>query len=509
MTKHGLLEKQQRTVVPKWHTSRNAARSDEQLSSTNRRAPRVDHSADEERDYATAIEEFRATPGPWFAGDLLIDALSRRDRDIAEEVATAVMEAEDRASRPLLEVAKAFLDGRIEREPDDYPAGIKALRARLRRLPKNSVGWVDLAFHLNLVGKFKEAHRAIATALELSPDNRFVLRSASRFYLNRGEHDRAHDVLKSARATPHDPWLLAAEIAMATAVRRGSGFWRVGREMVKDGGFAPLHISELASAVGTAQLEAAAPLRQIRTMFTASLEDPTANSVAQAEWAYRNHDDVATRPDFANRTDVAEARAWEAFVEGNFDEALHFGEAWFADEPFSSRPANLVAWMLSSIYGNYADAIAVLNRAILPNPTNPILLNNLAFALANLNEVRKARVYVDRAAARAETQEDRLVVSATRGLIAFRERRYAEGSRLYAEVINRASAANNIDDRIPTIASLYLAREVVLAGLENASSVAEGALNLAKRSSNTQVRELAKRLEPTLRQQTPLRSEET
>ena len=63
--------------------------------------------------------------------------------------------------------------------------------------------------------------------------------------------------------------------------------------MVKDGGFSPLQVSELASAVGTAELKANGPLRQIRTMFAASLEDPTANSIAQAEWAYRNDDEIA------------------------------------------------------------------------------------------------------------------------------------------------------------------------------------------------------------------------
>jgi tetratricopeptide (TPR) repeat protein len=472
--------------------------ADEQLSSTNQRAPSFERTADEERDYALAIEEFRATPGVWFGGDLLVDALSRGDEETARDVAVVVLAAGDQASRPLREIASAVVSGAVPEKQTSGQDSVKMLRSRLRHFDKNPVAWVDFAFHLNLAGKFKEAHRAIATALKLAPENRFVLRSASRFYLNRGEQDRAHAVLRNAATTPHDPWLVAAEIAVATAIGKGSRLWKAGRSMVKDHKFSPLHVSELASAVGTAELNAHGTLRQIRTMFTASLEDPTANSIAQAEWAYRNHNEIGVRPDLAGRKDIAEARAWEAFLEGKFDDALRFAQAWLSDEPFSSRPANLISWLLTSIYEDYAGAVALLSKAIIPNPTNAIILNNLAFALANLNEVKKARTYVDRASSCTDSEEDKVVVMATRGLIAFREKRYKEGMRLYLEAINRSAASNSVDERIPTVASLYLAREMVMARLEDADLVARNALNAARRSSSAHVRELAKTLEPTL-----------
>ena len=62
---------------------------------------------------------------------------------------------------------------------------------------------------------------------------------------------------------------------------------------------------------------------------------------------------------------------------------------------------------------------------------------------------------------------------ATRGLIAFREHRNDEGLALYLEAIDWSAKSSVADERFPAIASLYLAREMVLAQLEDADSGGE------------------------------------
>ena len=62
--------------------------------------------------------------------------------------------------------------------------------------------------------KSQKAERAIRAALQLAPNNRFVLRSAARF-IHIGEPEIARTLLVGAEAIQSDPWLMASEIAIA------------------------------------------------------------------------------------------------------------------------------------------------------------------------------------------------------------------------------------------------------------------------------------------------------
>src|SRR5207249_5632885 len=168
---------------------------------------------------------------------------------------------------------------------DRYPR-IAALRGRLKKDPRQALAWANLALEYASLGLRDKAKRAMNAGLSLAPSNRFLLRSAARLRLHLNEPEEARALLLRQPKTRHDPWLLSAEIAIATVLGKPSRLIRDGREMVEGAEFAPAHLAELASALGTVEL-LSGKTKAARKLFHRSLEAPTDNSVAQAVWASR------------------------------------------------------------------------------------------------------------------------------------------------------------------------------------------------------------------------------
>jgi Flp pilus assembly protein TadD len=498
--KRGLLDAEARPIVPRWRPFDEALRRDDlSASTTASRAPQLD--SIDTLNYERSLQEFRENRSAWFGGNVFVEALARDDLAAAAEIGTFLLSGQSDASPMLRELATQHLNPEdIQPESTaNYRVQIGRLRHRLRVFPRNGIAWADLGYHLNLAGQFREAGRALAVAVQLAPNNRFVLRAAARFHIHHERFEQAQAILNASAATSRDPWLLAAEIGAATSGKRRSRHLQHARTIVKDGVFSPLQSSELASAVGTAELLFEAPRRQIRTMFAASLQDPTENSLAQAEWAARRCDGITEKPRLDDRVDTHEARAWDNFVNGKFDDAATFAQAWLKDQPFAPMPAQLLSWILSSLNDDYTGAIDILRRALRPNPNDSGLLNNIAFSYASLNETRKARIYIERAALCCDDDDEdsRLIIAATRGLIAFREHRPDQGRSLYLDVIERAMTTK-ADNRIAAMAWTHLAREEVLAQSDFAPTAAAKALDHGHASKEVTVRALIDHVEPIL-----------
>ena len=69
-------------------------------------------------------------------------------------------------------------------------------------------------------------------AVQLSPNNRYVIRCATRLFSHYGEIERAQHILRHNDFIKKDPWLLSADIAVATMQGRMSPFLKKGIELV-------------------------------------------------------------------------------------------------------------------------------------------------------------------------------------------------------------------------------------------------------------------------------------
>src|SRR6185295_6008504 len=97
---------------------------------------------------------------------------------------------------------------------------IKALKQRRIAEPRNAFVWSDLARLYVLVGLRDQAERAMQVALSLAPFDRFIVRSAARFFLHSSNPDRSLQILRRNERTKLDPWLMAAELAFSSVVNK-------------------------------------------------------------------------------------------------------------------------------------------------------------------------------------------------------------------------------------------------------------------------------------------------
>ena len=364
----------------------------------------------------------------------------------------------------------------------DVHNSVHALRQKVKDEPRNALLWTELAREYVLLGLFDKAETAMDIAVSLGRHNRFVLRSAARLYLHIGKSDKGHYVLMRSEATRYDPWLLSAEIAMSSALERTSKNVSTGRRMLQDDSIFLFHKNELASAVGTLEL-CNGKLKSARDLFKTALAAPTENSVAQIEWAHRRQHipgiDVDLDRMRAETPRSFEARAWDHFINARYQEAFDQSFQWFYDQPFSSRPVRFGSFVGCCVLEDFQNAEILIRYGLNANPKDRILLNNLAFMYASSGELRRAKAefkkiqldYVKEAS-------DKIPITATEGLLAFRGGNPIAGRALYEQAISLAAEEKFRTSR--ALASIYLAREEALAQTENA----EKALEIASREVN-------------------------
>src|SRR2546426_392783 len=359
----------------------------------------------------------------------------------------------------------------IDLEADVLRLRIRSLRLQLRDTPRNALLWVDLARAYSMIGQRDQSVHAMERALRLVHNNRFVLRSAARLFVHIDEPDRAHEVLIHAERTREDPWLLAAEIAVATVADRRALFVKHGRRLLEHGDFPPLHTTELASAIATLDM-ASGDVKGARQLFTDSLIDPTDNSLAQAGWASTKISGVEVAAELLNKPRSFEARAFREFRDAHWEPAIRHCASWLLDEPFSSRPAALGSYLAGVTEQDYRLSEEFARRGLRANPEDPLLRNNLVVALANQGQVEEAVAEIKLITNPPE--ELRTTLLATEGLLRFRRGDPTAGRQLYLDSIERASRRR--ERYRAALAALHLAREELLAGTATAdATLAEAA----------------------------------
>jgi tetratricopeptide (TPR) repeat protein len=480
----GINEDRERQVVPLWRSFDNTTHRGELAPLST---PAVDRFSDEM--ISGLLREWKEIPSLSVASDLVSAAFTLGRFRIANDAAEFILSAKS-ATSPAKSIAVIYLDkGELPTGgsaatvlPGDEHIGITALqeylylgvretRRQLVAYPRNPVQWINLARLYTSLGVQEKADRAMQAALSMAPENRFVLRAASRFLLHLGRKDSAHRVLVNATNIKSDPWVLAAEIATAAAIGRPSKFIKAGRRLLEIQRHPLFHLSELASALGTLESKAG-NLRSARRLLELSLRHPAENSIAQAAWVSRKIGGIwvtGTSP-----TGSFEANAWLARNASKWRLALAEAARWQADQPFSSRPAIFGSYTASSVTEDYDLAVVFARQGLLSNPDDFALQNNLAFSLAMRGDVVDAdRILRDIKQSRL-SDVDKVVFEATSGLVAFRSGDAQTGRILYNSAVNQAKRLRNKSEYV---ARIYYALEELPLGSAGAEALRQQAID--------------------------------
>ena len=407
----------------------------------------------------------------------------------AHDAAEFVLQAKVGVSRPLEAVARRIVEGdaSLPISPVDVDhferyQRVNKLKHRLREWPRDALARVDLAREYTILGKRDKALKPIVTALALAPVSSFVIRSAARFFLNYGDPERALFVVRRAPRLVSDPWLLAAEIAVSGAAGKTSRFTRTARSMIVREDFAPKHISELAGALGTMELNSG-NRHHARRLFRAALEAPTENTLAQAEWVCSELPEL--EPEIASR---ASERSYEAMARVSLRQArwsavVENAKLWRLDEPFATRSARFGSYAALVVVEDFQGALEFADFGLATKPRDSLLLNNKAVALALMDrpsDAAKLLAQIETIGSRDSRQTP--VHLATTGLVQFRLGEPESGRKWYERAREETRRSKNLREEVWAL--LFQAREETRFDMQRAHDLLSTAVAVIQRLSH-------------------------
>ena len=243
-----------RRILPRWRDSNKVSKNADFVALKPLRRVTVNV----EEQFRQQADEFSRSPMIGSAAEVISTALISGKQDAAAEAASFILDHRDEAPNTLLLLARS-----VTGEPDvfkiqlDTPGKqISKTRQLLRINQDNPVLWSDMARHFASNGDKKQAFRCMKTAQSLAPNHRWILRTVARFLVHHGDANAAHKMLVNHARTRTDPWLIAAELACAQVAGRPPKFWRQATDILRWNTVAPIHLSELATAVAMMELEA-------------------------------------------------------------------------------------------------------------------------------------------------------------------------------------------------------------------------------------------------------------
>lgn len=455
------------------------------------------------------------------AADLLSAAIvnNKKDNPVVKEAAVFILENKDKATFSQIDLAESIINkdmqidimsefelininninGLIDKEP--IIKKIRGIKDTLSRYTYNPVLFVELSRYYSILGQEEKAVNSMKVALHLAPENRFVLRSATRLFLHYQEEDNdyaeyIHNILRTSPVTAYDPWLTSAEISVATVRDRSSRFIKKGIELINSKNIAPFNFTELASSIGTVELMHGST-KKSRDFFNKSLIRPNDNSLAQIEWATTTDNQLNIDTTGVKVEMDFEANALDNYRKENFDEALVSALRWFADMPFSKRPILFASNLASTVMKDQPKAIAFLSEGLKSHPNDPVLINNLAYSLALENKTEEAFEALSRLkGAHIASDTTKICLTATMGLAYFRQGFFDLGRQFYLDAIEETKHLNYRE--LNWIAILNYAREELLAGTEDINHIYPIFDKIPKDYSDIEIRALRKDVEDLL-----------
>lgn len=487
-----------RRIIPRWRISRIALSTGELVISKNIKRPAI-RAIDS---FQPKLQEWLENPAIETASDLVSASLSPRHASDAIKAAEFLRENSQRVMPAVLSVADEII-ARGNRQITEQLVGltgfdsselrnrIHALRKNLIEYPRNPLMWVDFSRAYAVVGEWEKASDAMRNALILAPQNRFVIRSASRLYLHLDEPDRAHYILANEDTVKYDPWLLAAEIAISNVAGIHSKFVRNSRSILAEKSYHPFHTAELASALATLELINGSN-RKARKLFESSLENPTENTVAQSIWAKRLLPTLEVSDAIVRTPRTYEARALNSYLALDWEGVVGASMDWSLDEPYSSRPAVLGSYAAATGLENFELAASITRNGLIANPNEPSLINNYAFALANQNKLSEALTILQTATRPAASIAAEVAFKATEGLIDIKLGNWESGKSKYLDAIDLARKESLY--KMGVLASIHYVQEMVEIGQISINDAIDFVEKMAPRTSDPDIHWLMQRL---------------
>ena len=389
----------------------------------------------------------------------------------AEKVSDRVLQA---ASFAMAKKVRPSYDHPLEVDSDEAAQYvISRLKRRLRDYDRDPISAVELSRLYTCQGQSDSAIKAMDLAVALAPNSRFVLRAATRLFTMLTNSERALWLLRRSDATLGDPWLQSAEIATSELANVASRFAGRAKAMVHGDDKIPGALSELALAVATLEEKSGVRRGKVLRLVEAALGSATENALAQAVWLTEN---TGLRfgekfPDIELPRDAFEAKALDAYDEGNFIESEKQCHSWVRDQPFQARGPIMLANINTVHFERYETASRVAEEALIMHPKDWGVINIACISRALNGDVLKSKEHLAKLRTVCDTDVSKVFYEAARGLIAFAENDFVGGRKFYKSSFDKARKIGRND--LMMIAGMYYIEREAKAGLADERDIIE------------------------------------
>ena len=423
-----------------------------------------------ERDYL----EFKNTPTILSASDLLSSAIVINHVEIARDAAK-YLKSHKNVNNVTIHLADRILGDNSQNILEyTFDSEISRIRRFLSKYPKNPIYWIELARLYTIKGYTKKATRAVSTALNLAPYDRYVVRAGFRFYIHIDEYDKAFFHVNKAANFTSDPWLRATEINAAILNEmRLEKIRKFNPKIVSSGKL--FHYSELFESSGILELRSGND-KKAKKNFKLAWSDPSENVVAHGEWIIRNIFPSLITTSNLDFSKSPEASTWQYYYELKLDDALDCVRDWCLQEPYSTHPF-LCGSEIACQAKKPDESIRLAKEGLIANPNALSLKNNLAFAYLRSNNPSEAELILN-TYPKSLSDREKIFLLATSGLLNYKKGMIDVGRSLYLESINLCKRMN--DKKLAVKALLHLAIAELESNTEMGIKFGEEALRNAK-----------------------------
>ena len=479
MRKTGFLQ-EKRQVIPRWHLYSMAQRLQliEPINNSTQQ-----HS---NKDFVDKEQLWKDNKTLTHACDLVGTSivLKKFDNILAKKASQYIIKYYPKSYGLALESANFFLknkNNKFDNIPtrDAIRKKISSIKKRVRNYCINPILWMDLAFFYAQLGQNDSAKKCVTIALSINKENRYLLRSASRFFLHIKDHQSALKCIRNSEASPYDPWLVSAELAIANSINKTPKFIKQAKDFINNN-YPSFHISELSCALGTIELENGA-IKKSKKLFREALYEPTENALAQVVFIKNSKSlSIPINIHIINKQIYNfESKASSFFEKGEYKKSLTEIEQWLQYQPFSAEPAIRGSYIASVALGNFKKAINIIEKGKQASPNDFILNNNHIFSLASLGDTSEAQKILSQLNISGLNEFDKNVLKATEAVINFRNQKISEARKLYVEATTFFK--NQKNEHSEAIAKLFWAREENIIKSSEAQKLKKEVLDISKK----------------------------
>ena len=474
-----IYEIENRLLVPNWRDFRRTVKIGELGSRNESKINNIDNSK--------IIFEWHHNKSLGVAADLIgnsfisndlyteelkqaIELVEKKSYDASTSLLSLIAQIKEELN-PIKDVSNKILEKNID-SIEEFKSIfdndlLNKIIAKTKNLTKkhisNSVYWIELARLYTIKGQLLQAEKCVQIALHLAPDNRFVLRSATRFFIHIEKEEKALYYLRNTQSIKKDPWLVSAHIASSNLIGRFSPFIKNGRDLIYSKNFSAYDLTELSSSIGSLEI-ANGSFKKAKPFLELSTQSPNDNSLAQFEWLSKRERRLIFDPKkFKTVKNPFEAFAFENFKNGEFKEAFYNCIDWFLDMPFSKRPLMFASY-ISTILEEHDTAILLCLIGLRYDNNEIGFLNNLIYNYCLKNDLENAEKYLTSYLPKYNelhlSNELKITLQATIGLFLVRTNQIEEGKMYYKSAIENSTILKN--DYYKNQAIINFTRELYL-----------------------------------------------